>query len=297
MNNSIAVPNERAWQLGPYLPPQTGAARPADLFGGADPRFPDSRPDPSALALADPGSRRAWACGGDHRHLADHPPLPRGVTLEANPPTVAIINEQSREREATVQNPYDFIVTQVGLLSSRNIAERTAQDLNLANNPDFVAAGRRRVDPAQDRGRQGRGEALRSIAPEEGNLIKFSYDSDIAAAGGADRQRHRRQLHQFDASAPIRSFGLRPQVPRAADRQDPRATSNGQNGAGRLRPGAGDHQHRQVGRGQARRRRRQFASGRIADRAQPGAGRRDRAPRRGRGRLSAGRSRPARPPK
>ena len=31
-----------------------------------------------------------------------------------------------------------FIATQAGLLASKSVAERTAQELNLANNPEFV---------------------------------------------------------------------------------------------------------------------------------------------------------------
>ena len=68
------------------------------------------------------------------------------VTLEANPPTVSISDEQSREHEAQPMNSYDFVATQVGLLKSKSVAQRTAQELNLANNPDIVAAGRGRLE-------------------------------------------------------------------------------------------------------------------------------------------------------
>ena len=34
-----------------------------------------------------------------------------------------------------MDNSYDFVATQVGLLQSKSVAERTAQDLNLGNNP------------------------------------------------------------------------------------------------------------------------------------------------------------------
>src|SRR4029078_1809331 len=59
------------------------------------------------------------------------------VTMEVNPPTVALSAEHSKERE-TYQAPYDVVATQVGLLTSKSVAERTAQELNLGNNPDFV---------------------------------------------------------------------------------------------------------------------------------------------------------------
>ena len=63
------------------------------------------------------------------------------MTLEVNPPTVEIMDEQSRERTDSGVNNWDYVVTQVGLLSSRSIAERAAQDLNLANNKAFVREG------------------------------------------------------------------------------------------------------------------------------------------------------------
>ena len=63
------------------------------------------------------------------------------MTLEVNPPTVEIMDEQSRERASSGVSNWDYVATQVGLLSSRSIAERAAQDLNLANNKDFVGEG------------------------------------------------------------------------------------------------------------------------------------------------------------
>src|SRR5689334_8935137 len=63
------------------------------------------------------------------------------VTLEANPPTVAISDEQSHQQDQQ-NSDYDFVATQVGLLGSRAVAERTAQELNLANNPDIVSLDR-----------------------------------------------------------------------------------------------------------------------------------------------------------
>ena len=89
-------------------------------------------------------------------------------------------------------------------------------------------------------------------------------------------------------------LGLRPQVPRTPDRQDPRRPRALGAALVGYAQAAGHHQHRQ-GRGrQAGQRRRQLAPGRIADHAQPGAGRRDRAAGRGRRCLSPGRSPPVR---
>ena len=61
------------------------------------------------------------------------------VTLEANPPSVAVSDEQTREQDTSRMYDPDFVATQVGLLKSLSVAQRTAQDLNLANNPEVVA--------------------------------------------------------------------------------------------------------------------------------------------------------------
>ena len=97
------------------------------------------------------------------------------VTLEANPPTVEILDENSRPGSSSV-GTWDFIATQVGLLSSRTLAERVAQDLNLAAREDVVGSGgdassRLKTATAVVAG------GLSVEAPEEGQLIRFSYSS------------------------------------------------------------------------------------------------------------------------
>jgi len=74
--------------------------------------------------------------------LLTSPVYRASVTLEANPPSVAISDEQSRQQDQQNTDTYDFVATQVGLLGSRAVAERTAQELNLANNPDIVQQDR-----------------------------------------------------------------------------------------------------------------------------------------------------------
>ena len=99
------------------------------------------------------------------------------VTLEVNPPTVEIMDEQQRDRSSTGVNSWDYVATQVGLLSSRSIAERAAQDLNLANNKDFSESGgdaSTRLKAATDKVAGG----LNVEVPEEGQLIKFSFDAE-----------------------------------------------------------------------------------------------------------------------
>lgn len=132
------------------------------------------------------------------------------VTLEVNPPSVEIMDEQSRQRESAPSS-WDFVATQVGLLSSRNIAERAAQDLNLANNADFVgtegdAAARLKIATAKV------AEGVEVEAPEEGQLIKFSFDSEspqLSAAIAnqiADSFINSNLQRRYDASAYARNF-------------------------------------------------------------------------------------------
>ena len=104
---------------------------------------------------------------------------------------MAVSDEQSRQQDIQATNNFDFVATQVGLLASRSVAERTAQDLNLPNNPDVVGqegASSQRLRGATAIVQQG----LHVIAPEDGQLIRFSYDFNLTAARCADRQRHRR---------------------------------------------------------------------------------------------------------
>jgi polysaccharide biosynthesis transport protein len=132
------------------------------------------------------------------------------VTMEVNPPSVEIMDEQSRERAAT-PSTWDFVATQVGLLSSRSIAERAAQDLNLANNAEFVdqsGDAAARLKAATDKVADG----LKVEAPEEGQLIKFSFDSEspqlsaVIANQVADSFINANLQRRYDASAYARNF-------------------------------------------------------------------------------------------
>ncbi len=142
--------------------------------------------------------------------LAD--PLYRAsVTLEANPPSVSISEEQTRERQEMGYDSYDLVVTQVGLLQSRNVAERTAQDLNLANNPEIVSPDL----PPSDRLRAATGFVVRGlhvVQPEEGRLIKLSFVStspQLAASvanGVADNFINSALQRKYESSAYARNF-------------------------------------------------------------------------------------------
>lgn len=132
------------------------------------------------------------------------------VTLEVNPPQVEVSEEQTRQR-AEFSDSWDHIQTQVGLLGSRSLAERVAQDLNLANNRALVGDG----GDAANRMKAATGlveGGLSVQAPEEGRLIRFSYTADnpqIAAQvanGIAESFINSNLQRRFEASAYARRF-------------------------------------------------------------------------------------------
>jgi len=212
VNTNIAVRNEGQWPVGPYAP--DGAA-----LG------PGQRSYSAAASLDFPtlvriihhwrwlvlGAVALGLVGAILFSLLTTPVYRSWVTLEANPPSVAVSDEQSRQQDSQASNNYDFVATQVGLLGSRAVAERTAQDLNLANNPDMVpqdadASQRLRTATAVVQG------GLKVVAPEDGQLIKFSYDSTspqlaaLVANGIADSFINTSLQRRYEASAYARNF-------------------------------------------------------------------------------------------
>ena len=131
------------------------------------------------------------------------------VTLEVNPPTVEIMDEQ-RERAMAPSN-WDFVATQAGLLRSRSVAERAVQELNLASNQSFVE---QTGDPAArlDRATAKVLEGLNVIPPQEGQLIQFSYVSESPqlsaqiANAVADAFINSSLQRRYEASAYARNF-------------------------------------------------------------------------------------------
>jgi capsular exopolysaccharide synthesis family protein len=132
------------------------------------------------------------------------------ATLEANPPSVEVMDEKSSANGSN-QDSYDFISTQVGLLESRSLAQRVAQDLNLASNkavvdPSLDAARRLKVATGTVAG------GLSVEPPEVGQLIKISYVStspELAAQvvnGVADSFIRSNLERRYEASAYARNF-------------------------------------------------------------------------------------------
>ena len=211
MNNSIAVPDDRAWPLQAYAPtPEPGPGQ--RVYSAANildlPTFLRIVQHWKWLIL---GAIALGFAGAVILTLLTTPIYRASVTLEANPPTVSVSDEQSREREATVGNSYDFVQTQAGLLSSRTVAQRTAQELNLANNAEFVpqdadASTRLQIATSMVHG------GLKVTPPDEGQLINFTYDSPspqlaaMVANGVADSFINSALARRYEASAYARNF-------------------------------------------------------------------------------------------
>jgi succinoglycan biosynthesis transport protein ExoP len=69
------------------------------------------------------------------------------ATIELTPPEVEVMVGEAEKggRQTATNSGANFVGTQLGLLSSRALAERVAQDLNLANNPSVVGPGTNRI--------------------------------------------------------------------------------------------------------------------------------------------------------
>ncbi|MBV9529451.1 polysaccharide biosynthesis tyrosine autokinase, partial [Sphingomonas sp.] len=213
MNNSIAVPSQGPWPLGHYVPEQTVHLRPGQRTYSAAYRLDF----PALVRIVQHwrwlilGALAIGVAGAIIITLLTAPVYRASVTLEANPPTVEVSDEQTRESHDTSEDAYGFIVTQVGLLSSETVAQRTAQELNLGNNPAFVpqtgdASTRLKIAARRVRG------GLKVVPPQEGNLISFSFDSTspqlaaMVANGIADSFINSTLQRRYEASAYARNF-------------------------------------------------------------------------------------------
>ena len=132
------------------------------------------------------------------------------VTLEVNPPTVEVMDSGAAE-QTMAQTTWDFVATQAGLLGSQSLAERVAQDLNLAANEEFVGTGgdaSARLNTAAGKVSAG----LNVEVPKEGQLIRFSYQTEspqLAAAianGIAEAFINSSLQRRYEASAYARDF-------------------------------------------------------------------------------------------
>ena len=213
MNNSIAVPEQQPWPLQPYAPAAPVEARPGQRVYSAA----NILDLPTILRIVQHwrwlilGAVALGIAAAIIYSLLTTPVYRAWVSLEVNPPTVSVSAEQSRERETMLGNPFDLVATQAGLLESRSVAQRTAQELNLANNPEFVdqeadASTRLRAATGMVQGK------LKVVTPQEGQIIKFSYDSTspqlaaLVANGIADSFINSALQRRYESSAYARNF-------------------------------------------------------------------------------------------
>ena len=211
MNNSLAVPNEGSWPIAPYAPGAAASPGPRTYSATSILDFPTLIRIIHHWRWLVLGGVVSGFVGAILITLLTTPIYRAWVTLEANPPSFSVSEDQSKERDAGNTDSYDFVATQVGLVSSKSVAERTAQELNLANNPAVVP---QTIDASQRlkiaTGVVSRG--LKVIAPQEGQLIKFSYDSPspqlaaLVANGIADSFINSALQRRYEASAYARNF-------------------------------------------------------------------------------------------
>jgi len=211
VNNNLAVPDGEPWQVDRYEVRSDG--RPP-VAGGTDGRGLDFA---TLLRIISNwrwlilGAVGIGVVGAIAITLLTIPIYRSWVTLEANPPTVEIMDEQQRDRSSTGVNSWDYVATQVGLLSSRSIAQRAAQDLNLANNKEFVESDgdlAERLKAATNKVANGLGVD----APEEGQLIRFSFDAESPQLSAAIANQIAESFinsnlqRRYEASAYARNF-------------------------------------------------------------------------------------------
>jgi capsular exopolysaccharide synthesis family protein len=132
------------------------------------------------------------------------------VTMEVNPPTVEIMDENTQQAGMGV-SAHESIATQLGLLRSRTLAERVAGDLNLANNPAF--ADQAAAPAARLRQAASNVAANINVLPQaDGQLIQFDFVSESPAMAArvanayADAFINSTLQRRYEASAYARNF-------------------------------------------------------------------------------------------
>ena len=209
MNNNIAVADEGSWVVDRFAPDaaRNQGTRDAPGVGGLD--FAALVRIVSHWRWLILGAIAVGLLGAIVVTMMTTPLYRSWVTLEVNPPVVEIMDEKTRDSSGTTA--WDFVATQVGLLSSRSIAERAAQDLNLANNREFVGEG----GDAKSRLASATGQVAGGLSvevPKEGQLIRFSYDSTSPQLSAAIANQIAESFinsnlqRRYDASAYARAF-------------------------------------------------------------------------------------------
>jgi capsular exopolysaccharide synthesis family protein len=134
------------------------------------------------------------------------------ATLEMNPPTVEVMDpSKTGGRMNFGGDERSFLATQFGLLQSRSLAERVAQDLNLASNKDLVPQNLDRNQRVKIAGGMLAGGLI--VKPvENSRIVKISYASPSPALAAqvtnsfADNFINSNLERRYQASAYARTF-------------------------------------------------------------------------------------------
>jgi succinoglycan biosynthesis transport protein ExoP len=145
-------------------------------------------------------------------------PMYRSVaTLEMNPPTVEVL-ENGKGGQPVVSQDRDFLATQYGLLQSRSLAERVAQELNLGANPLFAPQDADRS--VRNRIAAGRLMGNFEVQPvPNSRLVRIAYASEDPALSAritnayADNFINSNLQRRYEASSYARRF-LQQQIER-----------------------------------------------------------------------------------
>jgi capsular exopolysaccharide synthesis family protein len=135
-------------------------------------------------------------------------PLYRATAmLEINPPSVEVMEEA----KAKTANDREYLATQHGLLASRSLAQRVAQDLNLASNPEFAPVTGDRA--GRLKAATGRLMGGFEVKPVQGSrLIRIAYISESPALAAqitnsfADNFINANLERRYEASSYARQF-------------------------------------------------------------------------------------------
>ena len=141
--------------------------------------------------------------------LLTTPQFKSTAVLEINPPAVEIM--EGSKGQPVVPNDREFLATQYGLLESRSLAQRVAQEMNLASNEQFVPGEADRATKLKS----ATGILMSNFVVQpvpQSRLIKISYaspDPQLAARitnSFADNFINSNLERRYEASSYARSF-------------------------------------------------------------------------------------------
>ena len=177
MNTSLPVPKDGPWPIGAYNPDGEQLGRGQRNYSAANILdFATLMRIVHHWRWLVLGAVALGLAGAILATLLTRPVYRAWVTLEANPPSFQVTDDKNDQQGLMGGDTTNFVATQVGLVQSYSVAQRAAQELNLANNPDVVRQdmdASKRLNAATGVVQQN----LNVTPPDVGELIKFSFDS------------------------------------------------------------------------------------------------------------------------